>query len=73
MIKSPSSSQTREMVNEALFPYLDGGRGQWGFNVGTKTKKSFLDTVMERIDALSCLAILEGFDMSCLPELGVSR
>ena len=28
---------------------------------------------MERIDAMSCFAILEGFDMSCLPELGVSR
>ena len=23
---SPSSSQKREMVNEALFPYFDGGR-----------------------------------------------
>ena len=28
---------------------------------------------MEWIDALSCFAILEGFDMSCLPKLGVSR
>ena len=28
---------------------------------------------MERIDAMSCFAILEGFAMSCLPELGVSR
>ena len=28
---------------------------------------------MEWIDTMSCFAILEGFDMSCLPELGVSR
>ena len=28
---------------------------------------------MKRIEAMSCFAILEGFDMSCLPELRVSR